>query len=1186
MKHAELFCSDVKITFTCEGGADIIGANSLRIKGLPMKKTLLLLIVLLMLGLLSCASNNALILYQQGQKAFEDKKYVEAYEFFKQSLRNYQSFNVTEGIAANHVMMGDIHRTLGTYHEALKSYENALKTYKEINNAEGIASSLTRIGIIHQALKKYDLALDYYNEALKIYRELSIPQYIETSLSQINEVNRDIDIDRDKAFKLYQQGKEYLQQEKYLQAIEYFNKSLNINRFINCYPCVAYNLISIGLNYSYLGQNEKAIPSVKEALQIWEKLNNTKEIAQSLNVLGMLYYSLEQHEKALPYYENALKILREYKEPSEIITSVLTNIGNIYNSTGKYEKAIPYFEETLHISRGIKSSEYYEASSLNNLGQIYHSLLQYDKSISYYDEALKIWLRTKNTDMIVICFTNIANNYFSLDQYEKALYYYEKSLAIWENSNDLKGIALSLTGIGRIYTVLGQYEKALSYYEKGLTINRELKFSMGIAISLDKIGEIYRYLGLYEKALFYHAEALIIFDEIKNPHLKVPCLENIGIIHFLRKEYNDAEKKFVEAQNEIKKTDMTMRGNPGLVEVLNATKRYEKALNILNEMDYDWNANHTYKIQFHVQQGDAFKGLGELKEASRNFLKAVSFTEELRQKIKGEKAGFLGAGTIGGRIRAYKGLVATLSERAIKGEETDDNLALYGKDLASNAFYFAEATKARTLLEAISKSSNRANKIELPQDLKLKEENILDELSAIESQWEDTYKKGEEAFKELVKRRENLQKELDYLISVFRKKYPMYAALNYPKPILAEQLPLKDKEVLLEYAITDDATYLFRVKKGGVEKVIKIPKGKKEIEALVNEFMLPLQNPETKDKFSIALAHKLYNFLLNGALKDVQSDKNIIIVPDGILGLLPFEALVIKEGKDYRDSLYTGDRWKITYTQSATVLSLNRFLKSSNAQNPLFAVGNPIYHKEDPRYIAYKQGKTQETLIAKNPVQYAYRGITIIPKADKTEGDKIKWEEVEYAPLLETEKEVKSIAKLFNIEAKPPDVLLNINANETNFRKTNLKDYRYIHFATHADLPGKVQGIKEPFIILGQVENETKDDGFLTMSEVLDLKLDADLVVLSACVTGKGKIMEGEGVANFARAFHHAGARSVLVSLWEVASNETVEYMETFYRYLKEGKSRAEALRLARNAIKPKYPNPFYWAPFILHGEG
>ncbi len=92
--------------------------------------------------------------------------------------------------------------------------------------------------------------------------------------------------------------------------------------------------------------------------------------------------------------------------------------------------------------------------------------------------------------------------------------------------------------------------------------------------------------------------------------------------------------------------------------------------------------------------------------------------------------------------------------------------------------------------------------------------------------------------------------------------------------------------------------------------------------------------------------------------------------------------------------------------------------------------------------------------------------------------------------------------------------------------------------------------------------------------------------VLSACVTGRGKMMEGEGVVNFARAFQHAGARSVVVSLWEVASEETVEYMKTFYGYLKDGKGRAEALRLTRQHIKSKYPNPFYWAPFILHGEG
>jgi CHAT domain-containing protein len=165
-------------------------------------------------------------------------------------------------------------------------------------------------------------------------------------------------------------------------------------------------------------------------------------------------------------------------------------------------------------------------------------------------------------------------------------------------------------------------------------------------------------------------------------------------------------------------------------------------------------------------------------------------------------------------------------------------------------------------------------------------------------------------------------------------------------------------------------------------------------------------------------------------------------------------------------------------------------------------------------------------------------------------------------------------------------VLLNLEANETRLRQSPLGMYRYLHFATHADLPGKVQGVNEPFILLGQVDNAAGDDGLLTMSEVLGLKLQADMVVLSACLTGRGQVMEGEGVANFARAFQQAGARSVAVSLWEVASRETVEYMTIFYGQLKTGKSRSQALRLARQEIKAQYPQPFYWAVFILHGEG
>jgi CHAT domain-containing protein len=665
-------------------------------------------------------------------------------------------------------------------------------------------------------------------------------------------------------------------------------------------------------------------------------------------------------------------------------------------------------------------------------------------------------------------------------------------------------------------------------------------------------------------------------------------LNNIGVVYLSQNKYEEAEEKFHEAAKEIEKTGLKWKGNSGLVEVYLATEKPESALDILKEMIPRWNKTTPSRRQYHTQYGLALKGVGNLRESTHEFLKAVSMSEELRQRII-EKSGFMGAGYYGGHIRAYKGLVASLSERSISGETIDKEFANYGKDIPSNAFYFSESTKARTLLESIAESARKYNEQELPLSLKTKEQDILNQLSAIEEHWEETYKRGEEAFKELQERKENLKKELDSLITEIRKDYPRYAALKYPRPILAEELPLKDNEVLLEYAIDDKATYLFKVKKGGVQRIIKIPKGKEELEAQINEFILPLQSQYTIENFSAEKGNELYKLLLAEALKDETPDKNIIIVPDGILGLLPFEALVEKKGKDYKDSQYIGDKWKITYAQSASVLALNRMLKPVEVSKSLFALGNPIYDKDDPRYLVYLKKEDNPPipplLKGGNLNQYAYRGLATRREWGKTTQDDKEGEEIIYIPLPETETEVKEISKLFNIKPTPPDVLLNIDANETKLRETKLKDYKYLHFATHSDLPGKLQGINEPFILLGQVENKEGDDGFLTLTEVLELKLDADMVVLSACLTGRGKVMEGEGVANFARAFHHAGARSVVVSLWEVASDEAVEYMKTFYTHLKQGKGRGEALRLTRQEMKSKYPNPFYWAPFILHGE-
>lgn len=851
--------------------------------------------------------------------------------------------------------------------------------------------------------------------------------------------------------------------------------------------------------------------------------------------------------------------------------------GQEESKYGKYQEAISYYERSLTICRRLDNLQGI-SSNLNNIGFIYNYLGQYEKALYYHEEALKIRRKLNIPQDIATTLGNIGFVYNALGQYEKALYYDEEALKIRRKLNIPEDIAVSLNNIGGVYRYLGQYEKTLPYYEESLMIFRELNIPLGIATGLNNIGGIYHSMGQYEKALSHYDKSLKIARELNIPQSIASSLSNIGFVYLFQKRYKEAEEKLFEQEKELEKTGKWT--NPGLVEAYLATGRNEEALKVLKGIITENIADPHLRILFYTEEGLALKGSGSFKEASFELLKAVSISEELRRKIN-EKTGFLGAG---GRIRAYKALVATLSERAIRGEKQDAEFASYGKDLASNAFYFSESTKARTLLEGMAESARKYEKPEIPTEIKQKEEDILNQLSAIENQWEETYKKSEEGFKELVERKERLKKELESLISILRKEYRRYASLNYPRPIPAEELPLKDNEVLLEYAIGDDASYLFRVRKGGVEKVIKIPAGREEIEKLANDFILPLQNRDI-DKFSASSGQKLYSLLLEDGLKDLSPEKNIIIVPDGILGLLPFEALVITPDKDLKKTVFVADKWNISYYQSATVLALNRGLKPSVAKKPIFALGDPIYNQKDERYIAYKQGKPQPVMVAQNADRYAYRALATRSGWGRGISKDSGMEEIVYTRLPETEKEVKAIAKLFGVQPNPPDVLLNVFANETNLRKVPLNQYHYLHFATHADLPGKVQGINEPFLLLGQVENQGKDNGFLTLTKVLELSLDADMVVLSACVTGRGKATEGEGVLNFARAFHYAGARSVVVSLWEVASEETVEYMESFYGHLREGKSRSEALSLARNEIKAKYPNPYYWAPFILHGE-
>jgi CHAT domain-containing protein/Tfp pilus assembly protein PilF len=857
--------------------------------------------------------------------------------------------------------------------------------------------------------------------------------------------------------------------------------------------------------------------------------------------------------------------------------------GDIAYSRSIYDEALKYYGESLKICIENKISQGIASNNLQ-IGIIKAAYGQYDKALFFFEQALSVNREMDNQKGIAQCFERLGGVYYSKGEYDRAQMYFEEAIKINNNDNLQESISNCYNYLGLINFSLGRYNEALSKYSTSLTICKKVGLQRDIATLNNNIGLVYCAMNRYDDAKKYLNDSLDTSRKYNHAETTATTLDNLGFLCLAENDYARAEEMFIKAEKEFKKTGIERKGNSGLVHVYNATKRYKDALKLLTEMEPDLYSPDSYKIQFHSAKGFSLLGDQDYSKASHELLISVRTSEQMRQHVR-QKMGFFESGYAGGRIRSYQGLVEALAERALRQDIHDAEFRKYGKDLASSAFYFSESIKARTLLESIAEAQRNKKTLKLEADLKAKEQRLLDELSAIDQQRDIACVEGEESYRELQKKKDRSMADLDELIATIRSKYPSYANLYYPEPVVPERLSLKKNEVLLEYVLCENAGYIFIVKEGGLQPIIKIKKSKKEIEQLVSSFIKPLQSQYTINDFSISKGVELYRLLLEEALKDIPRDHHIIIVPDGILGLLPFESMVAIKGEKIEDTKYIGDLWGITYSQSASVLDLNRRAPYTPAQKLLFALGNPIFNDKDPRYIAYKKGQKYNMLLAQNTNDTAFRALATRREWGKTSDDDTG-DKLAYIPLPETEDEVKEIAKILNVEPSPPDILLNIFANESSFRKTTLKNYRYLHFATHADLPGRVQGIKEPFILLGQVENKGTDDGFLTLSEVLDLDLNADMVVLSACMTGRGNVVEGEGVVNFARAFQYAGSKSVVVSLWEVGSKETVDYMTTFYRHLHDGKSKDEALRLTRTEMKKKNPNPFFWAPFILHGEG
>jgi len=852
---------------------------------------------------------------------------------------------------------------------------------------------------------------------------------------------------------------------------------------------------------------------------------------------------------------------------------------------GKYRKALPLAEKAVEgRERRWGPDDPKTAGALQLLAHIHMALNHQRRAIPLYQRALGIREKAlgpeapQTADTLAL----LGKAYLEISEYAKALPLLERSLEIRKKvlGPEHRATADSLARLAELKRQMGAHDQALVLAQEALKVREKTLGAEhpATAGSLDILAMLYQQQGQADKALPLAERAVKIREKTLGPdHPKTAHAKRIlGLIHTGRQDYAKAETAVQEGQRGKKGTVI-------MVEAYLGQGRYQQALELLSTIPRNPWASPLNKAQYYTQQGKALQGLGRLSEAAAAFGEAISNIEEIRAQTPGERTGFFQGGRIGPHYKAYLAMISVLAAMAQKGEPLPPALKSYGSDPAAAAFYVAESIKARSLLEAIAAKAGKGLHHMLPPDLVAREKKLQEHLAAMDARREEIYqphsgRKGDVAvFQAQLK---ELQEKQEALIKELRQRYPRYAALYYPRPYKTGELPLKSGEILLEYSLGEKESCLFRVEAGGRTHIYRLPLGQRQVSQRLEPLVAPFRQSNLRREdlgaFSLTEGAALFREILAPGLAGVSAGTRVIIVPNGILGAFPFEALVVEAKTDWAKSVLVGDRWPVTYSQSAAILALNRHLGLARAPKPLFAVGDCIYEKTSPRFEAYKGGRGQA-----GELKHAGPEKALTMSATGAGGGRL-----EFPPLPETRQTVSELATLFQVKPQPPQVLLDVQATETQVRQAPLAQFRYLFFGTHGFLADNLKGVQEPTLVLSQVENKPPDNGFLTFHEVLQLKLDADLVSLAACMTGVGRVTQGEGVLNFARAFQQAGARSVMVALWNIPVDESLKFYSNFYKGLKGGKSKLEALKAARQAVRAKEPHPYFWAGLILHGEG
>nr|MDJ0577773.1 CHAT domain-containing protein [Xenococcaceae cyanobacterium MO_234.B1] len=882
--------------------------------------------------------------------------------------------------------------------------------------------------------------------------------------------------------------------------------------------------------------------------------------AITLHNIGAVYDDLGEKQQALDYYQQALPLSRGVGDrPQEATT--LNNIGKVYSALGEKQQALDYYQQALPLRRSV-GDRAGEAITLHNIGAVYDDLGEKQQALDYYQQALPLSRGVGDRSQEARILNNTGGVYSALGEKQQALDYYQQALPLRRSVGDRAGEASTLNNIGSVYYALGEKQQALDYFQQALPLSQAVGDRSQEARTLNNIGKVYDDLGEKQQALDYYQQALPLSRAVGNRKGEATTLTNIGKVYSDLEEKQQALDYYQQALPLFRAVgdrdgEAATLNNIGVVysdlgEKQQALDYYQQALPLSRAVgNRAQEAVTLYNIAY------LERNRGNLQAALTPIQDSLKIIEDLRTKVISPSLRQTYFSTVQGYYQFYIDLLMELHQRNPS------------QGYNQQAFNISERSRARVLLELLTEANANIKEGVEPQ-LLAQETSLQGQLDATEKQRLDIYNNPNSTNQQktaIDQKHQTLLEQYQKLQTEIRRKSPKYADLKYPQPLTLEQVQqqiLDEDTVLLQYSLGEKQSYLWVVTKEGMNSY-QLP-SQKEIEKRAKN-LLKFTTQSNPKAFAQAVT-PLSQVILEPA-KDKLTKKRILVVADGVLQYIPFAALSVSENQQPLITQYE----IINLPSSSSLATIrNETQARKSAPKALAILANPVFSRDDERVqngktpLAQKQASDLNSLALNRSVRSV--------------------EEGKLLPLPGTRQEAEAILKLVPEDTQKTSAF-DFDANLPTATNPQLSQYRIVHFATHGIL--NTESPELSGVVLSLVDKKGNFvNGFLRLNEIFNLNLPADLVVVSACETGLGKEIKGEGLVGLTRGFMYAGSPRVLVSLWKVDDEATAEMMTRFYKLMLEKKlSPAEALREAQleMQLQTEWKSPYYWAAFVLQGE-